>query len=70
MPFAGQRIATDSILIPTGEIAANAKGSVNDFWSKPRQLGAALGDPALVGNCGFNCSGYGTFFSSIGHPVK
>lgn len=59
MPFAGQRIGTDSILIPNGDIVANTKGGVHDFWSAPRQLGAALGQKSLVGACGFNCSGYG-----------
>ncbi|POR32333.1 Diphthamide biosynthesis protein 1 [Tolypocladium paradoxum] len=58
MPYGGQRIGVDNILIPTGEILSNARGSVNDFWSKPRKIGAALDDPALKGNCGFNCTGY------------
>jgi len=64
MPYGGQRVGVDNILIPTGDILANAKGSVNDFWSKPKQLGADLEKPEIVGNCGFNCSGYGKFF----HP--
>jgi aldose 1-epimerase len=61
MPYGGQRIGVDNILIPTGEILANKKGSVNDFWSEPKQIGASFGDPELVNNCGFNCTGYGKF---------
>lgn len=61
MPFSGQRVGVDNILIPTGEILANEKGSVNDFWSAPKQIGASFNDPELVGNCGYNCTGYGTF---------
>ena len=40
MPYGGQRVDIDNILIPTGDILANQKGSVNDFWSKPKQIGA------------------------------
>ncbi|PNY29272.1 Diphthamide biosynthesis protein 1 [Tolypocladium capitatum] len=58
MPYGRRRIGVDNILIPTGEILSNDRGSVNDFWSEPRQIGAALQDPALLGNCGFNCTGY------------
>lgn len=59
MPYSGQRVGVDNILIPTGEILANANGSVNDFWSGPKQIGASFGDPEIHGNCGFNCTGYG-----------
>ncbi|KAK2735481.1 aldose 1-epimerase [Colletotrichum kahawae] len=58
MPYNGQRVAVDNILIPTGEILANEKGSVNDFWSAPKQIGADLGKKELENNCGFNCTGY------------
>ncbi|CAH0001710.1 unnamed protein product [Clonostachys byssicola] len=58
LPYSGQRVAVDNILIPTGEIQANAKGSVNDFWSAPKQLGASFSDPEIVNNCGLNCTGY------------
>ncbi|KAK4101082.1 galactose mutarotase-like protein [Parathielavia hyrcaniae] len=58
MPYSGQRVAVDNILIPTGEIAANARGSVNDFWSGPKQIGAGFGDAEIHGNCGHNCTGY------------
>ncbi|ODA80971.1 hypothetical protein RJ55_03931 [Drechmeria coniospora] len=69
LPYSGQRIAVDNILIPTGEILANAEGSVNDFWSKPKQIGASFGDKELDGNCGFNCTGYDNCFTvnRLGH---
>jgi len=58
LPYSGQRIGVDGILIPDGTILPNTKGSVNDFWSAPKQLGADFGKSALVGNCGTNCTGY------------
>ncbi|ORY55139.1 aldose 1-epimerase [Pseudomassariella vexata] len=60
MPYSGQRVGVDNILIPTGDILANQPGSVNDFWSGPKQIGASFGNPELDGNCGFNCTGYDT----------
>lgn len=61
MPYSGQRVDVDNILIPTGDILANKPGSVNDFWSSPKQIGADFANPDLEGNCGFNCTGYGKF---------
>lgn len=58
LPYSGQRVGVDNILIPTGEILANAKGSVNDFWSRPKQLGASFDDPEIEDNCGLGCVGY------------
>ncbi|KAM4060071.1 aldose 1-epimerase domain-containing protein [Hirsutella rhossiliensis] len=63
MPYSGQRIGVDNILVPTGEILSNPQGSVNDFWSRPRQVGAAMDDPDLENNCGFNCTGYDNCFT-------
>ncbi|EFW98550.1 aldose 1-epimerase [Grosmannia clavigera kw1407] len=62
LPHSGLRVATDSILIPTGDLVANQPGSVNDFWTTPKQLGANFSSPALRGNCGFNCTGYDTCY--------
>lgn len=59
MPLAKQRIATDSILIPTGDILENEMGGVFDFWSKPQQIGKGVASSEILGACGFNCSGYG-----------
>jgi aldose 1-epimerase len=61
MPYSGQRVGVDNILIPTGEIIANKRGSVNDFWSAPKQVGTSFSDAEMPGNCGFNCTGYGKF---------
>ncbi|KAG5970012.1 hypothetical protein E4U55_001878, partial [Claviceps digitariae] len=58
MPYAGMRVAVDNILIPTGDLLANKKGGANDFWSKPKQIGASWDDEEMKGNCGFNCTGY------------
>lgn len=59
MPYSDKRVGVDSILIPTGEILENDEGSVNDFWSEPKQLGGSFDDPEIEGNCGVGCSGYG-----------
>ncbi|KAK4227993.1 galactose mutarotase-like domain-containing protein [Podospora fimiseda] len=58
MPYSGQRVAVDNILIPTGEILSNPEGSVNDFWSKPKRIGDGFKQEGIEGNCGFNCTGY------------
>ncbi|POS82099.1 hypothetical protein EPUL_005777, partial [Erysiphe pulchra] len=58
LPFAGQRVGIDTILIPQGDILANAQGEANDFWSMPKQIGANLTSASILGNCGYNCSGY------------
>lgn len=62
MPYSGQRVGTDGILIPNGTILPNSKGSVNDFWSAPKQIGAGFSNPEILGNCGTNCSGYDTCY--------
>jgi aldose 1-epimerase len=58
IPYSGQRVGVDNILIPDGTILPNEKYSVNDFWSAPKQIGANHTAPELLGNCGFNCTGY------------
>ncbi|KAL2073085.1 hypothetical protein VTL71DRAFT_10409 [Oculimacula yallundae] len=62
LPYGGSRIDTDGILIPTGNILANEKDGLNDFWSKPKQIGANFTNPDLLGNCGDNCTGYDTCY--------
>ncbi|KAF2243641.1 galactose mutarotase-like protein [Trematosphaeria pertusa] len=62
MPYSGQRIGTDGILIPNGTILPNELYSVNDFWSSPKQIGANFTSPDLLGNCGTNCTGYDTCY--------
>jgi aldose 1-epimerase len=59
LPYSGQRVDVDNILIPTGDIIANKKGSANDFWSKRKLIGDQENNEELKGNCGFNCTGYG-----------
>ncbi len=59
LPYSGQRVGVDSILVPTGEILANPPGSVNDFWTAPKPVGANFSSPELAGNCGSGCTGYG-----------
>jgi len=62
LPYGGSRIATDPILIPTGDIQANQPQSLNDFWTTPKQIGANFTNPDLLGNCGDNCTGYDTCY--------
>lgn len=58
------KVDTDGTLIPTGALVPNKQYGVNDFWSYPggRQIGANFTSPALLGNCGTNCTGYDTCF--------
>ncbi|KAK5153555.1 hypothetical protein LTR04_006173 [Oleoguttula sp. CCFEE 6159] len=62
LPYSGQRIGTDGILIPNGTVLPNQPGSVNDFWSAPKQIGANFSAPEALGNCGTGCTGYDTCF--------
>ena len=62
LPYSGQRIDVDGILIPTGALLANQPESVNDFWTKPKTIGTSFQDPAIKDNCGTGCSGYDTCY--------
>lgn len=62
LPYSGMRIGTDGILIPNGTLLPNHPGSVNDFWSAPKQIGANFSSPDMVGNCGTGCIGYDTCY--------
>ena len=57
LPYGGTRTEIDNIEVPTGNILSNKQYSVNDWWSAPKQLGANITSPDLLGNCGFNCTG-------------
>lgn len=60
LPFGKRMIGIDGYTQSTGELPVVQKGSVNDFHTAPKQLGASSGDAAWVGNCGstVGCSGY------------
>lgn len=62
LPFSGQRIDVDGILIPTGNILPNTPGSANDFWSKPKNFSEGFAQPDIKGNCGSGCDGYDTCY--------
>lgn len=70
MPYAHQRVAIDNIEIPTGEILTNQKYCVHDFWATPKQLGANISSPDLLGACGFNCTGYDTCYLFNGDQTR
>ncbi|TVY81451.1 putative aldose 1-epimerase, partial [Lachnellula suecica] len=60
LPYGKRMIGIDPSTESTGALPAVLEGTINDFWSRPRQIGASSGDPLWVGNCGTgsNCSGY------------
>lgn len=60
LPFSKRMIGIDKDTQSTGALPSVPKGSINDFWSKPKQFGASSQDPKWVGNCGTGsgCSGY------------
>ena len=59
-PYSRRLLDPDPNMLPTGIITTIPKNSINDFWSKPKQIGAADQDPKWVGNCGTGsgCAGY------------
>jgi aldose 1-epimerase len=63
MPFSGQRLDVDGILVPTGFIAPNYRGSANDFYSRPKSLAQGFSEDGIDGNCGTNCKGYDTCYT-------
>ena len=60
LPFSKRIMGIDPSTECTGALPDVPAGSINDFWSKPKQIGASINDPAWVGNCGTGsgCSGY------------
>lgn len=59
-PFSKRLLEPDPNMVPTGKITNIPKNDINDFWSKPKQLGTNLQTPGWVGNCGTGsgCEGY------------
>ena len=45
LPFGERMIGIDGTTQSTGELPKVKKGGVNDFVSKPKQLGASMSDP-------------------------
>jgi len=58
LPYSGQYIDADNILIPTGKINNIPQGSVMDFWSAPKRIGANFTAPGIFNQCGYGCIGY------------
>ena len=67
LPYSGQRLGVDGILIPTGDVLGIQEGSFFDFWSQPKQIGANFSNPGPDGSngCGTGCTGYDTVSSTI-----
>jgi len=59
-PHSVRLLEPDANMVPTGKLAYIPKDDINDFWSKPKQIGASMNDPKWVGNCGSGsgCAGY------------
>jgi len=57
-PEARRVLKADQNALPTGEIAKVAKEDIDDFWSKPHQLGFASGNSNFENHCGNGCHGY------------
>ncbi|KAH8786215.1 galactose mutarotase-like domain-containing protein [Hyaloscypha finlandica] len=46
LPFSTRMLGIDKDTQCTGALPDVARGSINDFWSKPKQLSASMSDPA------------------------
>ena len=57
-PEAKRALKADQNALPTGEIAKIPKNDIDDFWSKPHQLGFASGNSGFENHCGNGCHGY------------
>ena len=58
LPYATRNLAADSGALPTGKINNVTSGSIDDFWSTPRQLGFSTGAANFKDHCGGGCNGY------------
>lgn len=59
-PFSKRILEPDASMVPTGKLTTIPQGDINDFWSKPKEIGASIKTPGWVGNCGTSngCEGY------------
>jgi len=64
MPFSQRLLEPDSSMLPTGQILSIPAGDINDFWSKPKLVGADRDNPLWKGNCGAgsDCGGYNNYW--------
>ena len=58
MPFGKRKIGFDAVSQPDGTLPYIPRGSINDFWSHPKKIGASDSDPEWLGNCGPGVPGY------------
>ncbi|CZT43741.1 related to aldose 1-epimerase [Rhynchosporium secalis] len=60
LPFGKRMTGIDAGTQSSGLLPNVKRGGVNDFVTKPKQIGASSGDKEWVGNCGTGsgCSGY------------
>lgn len=60
LPYGKRMIGVDGYDESSGALPDVPKGSINDFWSAPKTLGAASQSKEWVGNCGstVGCQGY------------
>ncbi|KAF8449890.1 galactose mutarotase-like domain-containing protein [Kalaharituber pfeilii] len=68
MPGSKRRIQVGNDLVPTGTILDNRKGSVNDFYSRPKFIGKDI--YRSLGNCGLRCKGYDNVYVLDKHDPK
>lgn len=57
MPFSQRILEPDPNMLPTGQILSIPEGDINDFWSKPKLVGADRDNPLWKSNCGSGCVG-------------
>lgn len=58
-------------MVPTGKLTTIPKDDINDFWSKPKEIGASITSPGWVGNCGTSngCEGYNNCWIVDKNPI-
>lgn len=70
-PFSKRLLEPDASMVPTGKLTTIPKDDINDFWSKPKEIGASIGSPGWVGNCGTSngCEGYNNCWIVDKNPI-